>query len=238
MLKPPSLIQETAAVGPTPEVHLTSPLDHTSFSRSLQLEAPSSTILSSTFTALSTLVPSSLVTPSISYFITPPIVCGTDNLYSCQSQYTMRCRCDVQCAQFGDCCFDSNHVQKTHIPNFACVSNFVMNEKKNEDAVLGELHYHWMIASCPRNEPDTETMCRVSHLCEAQSLSTPPITDNRTGLVYRNKYCAQCHGVPDIGRVTCTVTFILIYHYIRCAHIYTPNSLPTQQLLLKQLCVS
>ena len=54
-----------------------------------------------------------------------------------------------------------------------------------------------MISSCPKKESDNEMLNDVTALCESQSLTSPPITDNRTGLVYRNKYCPECHGVPD-----------------------------------------
>ena len=58
-----------------------------------------------------------------------------------------------------------------------------------------------MIASCPKSE-SVRIFTGVAELCEAQSLTSPPVSDKRTGLVYRNKYCAQCHGVPDKEYVT------------------------------------
>ena len=179
--QPPSLSRETAA-------------------------APTSGVLCSqqedAKTILSTPEPSSIPVPTIPINSLNPICVLEDYGYSCQSEHPVGCRCDVLCERFGDCCFDSNHTYNTNIPNFACVSNFVMNATEDKAAVLGELHYYWMIASCPNNELDTKRASTLSDLCKAQSLSTPPVTDNRTGLVYRNKYCAQCHGVPDKGLVT------------------------------------
>ena len=60
---------------------------------------------------------------------------------------------------------------------------------------------YWMVASCSEGELATE-LTGVADLCESESLTSPPVSDNRTGLVYRNKYCAQCHSVPDKEHVT------------------------------------
>ena len=111
----------------------------------------------------------------------------------------MGCRCDKTCREFGDCCSYSEHTHKTSIPKFDCVSTFVKNDRKDSKDVGYELHYYWMITFCPKEKSVSEVVNgpKLAELCEAQSLSSPPISDNRTGLVYRNKYCAQCHGVPD-----------------------------------------
>ena len=60
---------------------------------------------------------------------------------------------------------------------------------------------YWMVASCSEGELATE-LTGVADLCESESLTSPPVSDNRTGLVYRNKYCAQCYSVPDKEHVT------------------------------------
>ena len=58
-----------------------------------------------------------------------------------------------------------------------------------------------MIASCHTDE-STLLGTSVSDPCEAQSIPGPPVSDSRTGLVYRHRYCAQCHGVPDTQQMT------------------------------------
>ena len=58
-----------------------------------------------------------------------------------------------------------------------------------------------MIASCPTDE-SAPLGDSVSDPCEAQSIPGPPVSDSRTGFVYRNRYCAQCHGVPDTQQMT------------------------------------
>ena len=120
--------------------------------------------------------------------------CPSEHLYSCQVVNPDGCMCDELCPRFGDCCFDSKHVpnSENNIPNFECVSNVVLSERGDRP---DEMQYFWMIASCPKD--DTEVPNGLRDLCEVQTLPSPPVSDNRTGLVYRNKHCAQCHGVPD-----------------------------------------
>ena len=98
------------------------------------------------------------------------------------------CRCDEQCTLFGDCCAVSQYKHNTTL-EFDCVSTSVVVERRDTG--------YWMIASCPESQFFSEIIRGLADLCEAQSLSSPPISDNRTGLVYRNKYCAKCHGVPE-----------------------------------------
>ena len=108
------------------------------------------------------------------------------------------CQCDEQlCKQFGDCCAELQYTQSTTGPEFTCVSTSVLNEGRDVSKVA-----YFMIASCPESQSDSEIMKGLAELCEAQSLSSPPISDNRTGLVYRNKYCAQCHGVPEKEQIS------------------------------------
>ena len=50
------------------------------------------------------------------------------------------------------------------------------------------------------------------------ALSSPPISDNRTGLVYRNKYCAQCHGVPEKEQISWPSEWRCDYNLMNTAH--------------------
>ena len=117
--------------------------------------------------------------------------------YTCKSPFNRGvCRCDELCTQFDDCCAKSQYTHNTTGPKLACVSTSIHGEESD----AGKISY-WMIASCPQIEYD-RILAGVANLCEAQSLSSPPVTDNRTGLVYRNKYCAQCNSIPDTEQVT------------------------------------
>ena len=123
-----------------------------------------------------------------------------EDYYTCRSVYTGDiCRCDEElCTLFGDCCAESQYTHNITGPEFACVST--CPRITAETARLNATAY-WMIASCPTDE-SAPLGTSVSDPCEAQSIPGPPVSDSRTGLVYRNRYCAQCHGVPDTEQMT------------------------------------
>ena len=134
--------------------------------------------------------------PTYTTTLTYELDCYNDGLYSCQASTPIGCRCDVLCTTFGDCCADSNYRHSNNTLKLECVSNAVLDETKT--FIYNEEHYYWMIASCPEDASDIESIFKgIAHLCKAQTITIPPVSDNRTGLVYRNWYCAQCHGVPE-----------------------------------------
>ena len=126
---------------------------------------------------------------------TSTVDCAVD----CKSPFNRyTCRCDEQlCTQFGNCCAESNYTHNTTGPEFTCASTSVLEEGRNVST-----SGYFMIASCPESQLHRAIMKGLAELCEAQSLFSPPISDNRTGLVYRNKYCAQCHGVPEKEQIS------------------------------------
>ena len=203
---------EEATAVPTPEDFLPSLPDHHYFSTPVQPDNPTNTVLPSTNTAFS-VMPTSTVKrmsqtiPTLSTnlpVIVPPslvaeLICYHEDSYSCQASSPLGCRCDAQCKLFGDCCSDSVYVHNTNIPNFDCQPNIVLPER-NSIYEESALKYYWMIASCPNSKTDSTN--ELADMCEAQSLPSPPISDNRTGLVYRNKYCAQCHSVPEEEQIS------------------------------------
>ena len=87
---------------------------------------------------------------------------------------------------------------------------------------------YFMIASCPDHESqsDSELANGLAALCESQSLTSSLISDNRTGLVYRSKYCAQCHGMPDTEQISWQSKW-------RCNNTFKRHIIKeTQQLML------
>ena len=129
---------------------------------------------------------------------TSTVECEVD-YYTCRRFFSRdACRCDEQlCTRFGDCCAESQYTHNTTGPEFACVSTSVLAEESDDDTIT-----YWMIASCPGGESVSGIMDGVADLCESQSFTSPPVSDKRTGLVYRNVHCAQCNGVPDTEQIT------------------------------------
>ena len=156
---------------------------------------------------------------------TSAVDCAVD-YYTCRTSKSFKhhvCRCDEQlCTQFGDCCAESNYTHNTTGPEFSCVSTTVLDEGREAVA-------YWMIASCPKRLPVSGPIKRLAELCEARSLSSPPISDTRTGLVYRNKYCAQCHGVPEKEQISWRSEW-------RCSNAFQERNVTIDIALLLDSC--
>ena len=118
------------------------------------------------------------------------------------------CKCDQLCNFFGDCCIDAPEATFTRQgtalkldSNFLCISTEV---HKNSSASEGRAKHYWMIGQCPNTikslaegKIEERLLKGNAMLCESDQFSSPPVTDSDTGLVYRNRYCASCHGIPE-----------------------------------------
>ena len=128
---------------------------------------------------------------------------------SCQLSFDgpAHCYCDSSCTVYGDCCHDAN-VPKKSAPNprFSC--------QKESDR-------YWMITACSPSwvaEQVADGVANVDDIvssCEDPSVRAtyrflPPVTDEETGLVYRNEFCARCNGLQPSNvtgwriQLTCT----------------------------------
>ena len=118
------------------------------------------------------------------------------------------CKCDQACAFFGDCCIDAPQKDQDSSlsldPNFRCISTMIQ-KNGTTNGRLSVMHY-WMISRCPYTETNIKEsqygkdrlLKGTALLCETDLLSSPPVTDKATGLVYKNRYCAFCHGIPEV----------------------------------------
>lgn len=121
------------------------------------------------------------------------------------------CKCDQACAFFGDCCIDAPQTaftdQDTSLSldsNFLCISTEVRKDGTTSGR-QSAMHY-WMIGRCPYTETDNKDgqyskdrfLKGTALLCETDQFSSPPMTDSATGLVYKNSFCASCHGIPEV----------------------------------------
>ena len=57
-----------------------------------------------------------------------------------------------------------------------------------------------MISSCPLswNDPENSTSISVECAARVTGNSFPPVTDRKTGLVYKNEFCARCNDVKEL----------------------------------------
>ena len=120
------------------------------------------------------------------------------------------CNCDQFCTFFGDCCIDAQatFTRQEGAPlsfdsNVHCISTEIRKDKTTSER-QGAIHY-WMIATCPNTEItinggqfEKRLLKGTALLCETDQFSSPPVTDSATGLLYKNRYCASCHGIPEV----------------------------------------
>ena len=125
------------------------------------------------------------------------------------------CRCDTDCAVYGDCCTDWPGCREPATLTaasaqglvFQCRSIYLDNtgsgcffDRFFEPSIVpstGEAF--WMASECPEDwltmGSSTEEAVFVEGNCTGGSSSLPPASDNETGVVYANEYCAVCNGV-------------------------------------------
>ena len=120
-----------------------------------------------------------------------------------------RCRCDFRCGTYGDCCAGG--------PPPACGSGERgerlegLQCRRTENIFLdnylplsvGERAAYWMVSACPDSWLATSTSSEpaaVQSNCTSGTDLLPPVSDNATGIVYRNEYCAVCNWVESAVR--------------------------------------
>ena len=120
-----------------------------------------------------------------------------------------RCRCDSRCETYGDCCPSG--------PSPACSSGQRgkrlegLQCRRTENIFLdnffpdsvGDREAYWMVSACPDSWLATSTSSEAAAVqsnCTSGTDLLPPVSDNVTGIVYRNEYCAVCNGVESAVR--------------------------------------
>ena len=134
------------------------------------------------------------------------------------SQVYQPCRCDADCELYRDCCpstddgcLSSRRAGEENLPRFRC-QTVVLRERKNGLPAIKE--QYWMVSSCSSewmeenrmtvDVPSIQSHCRSTNII---STNVPPVTDQASGIVYRNKYCALCNGVNTLKFVAWDYSF-------------------------------
>ncbi|KAK6195554.1 hypothetical protein SNE40_000961 [Patella caerulea] len=100
------------------------------------------------------------------------------------NRYCLPCFCDRSCRYYGDCCPDLN-VDYINIVSSKCLPTSF--PRSGNDVM--------MIDYCPKDhqDPDLVEKCTTTSVNDWRSIQ--PVTDDTTGLTYRNRFCAQCNDV-------------------------------------------
>ncbi|XP_074593691.1 uncharacterized protein LOC141849322 [Brevipalpus obovatus] len=103
------------------------------------------------------------------------------------STYERACACDQECADYNDCCEDSQWLDWRTKINVSCVS-------------IDYLGAFFMITKCPDTTPDENqrALCENLENSEMDPMAQLPVTDLSKRLTYRNAHCAACHESLNI----------------------------------------
>ena len=107
------------------------------------------------------------------------------------------CNCDADCVIFGDCCGSLSPPDSCPPPSLNPLLPGVVLECQSIylNASINENEGFLMVSSCPTC---IEAAQEGSGFCTNKEILLPPVTDLKTGIVYRNEYCAYCNGVEEL----------------------------------------
>lgn len=116
------------------------------------------------------------------------------------------CQCDAECYTFNDCCDGSFMdmdvldeectVNPSNVPAFLFKCNSVVTNGQQKHIavyVVSKCPHGWLEAEVEETYIELRTL--ISANCNTTSNTLPPVSDYESGLVYKNEYCALCHGV-------------------------------------------
>ena len=122
------------------------------------------------------------------------------------SDYCLRetrlCRCDPLCTFYNDCCGDYELFcgKRRHIPVVIGKERFLCVKPKNVD-LKSRFKTLWMVKKCPnsRSIEEISRECDVADQLMFNLTNIPKLIPviSQNGIVFRNKFCAQCNGVKD-----------------------------------------
>ena len=116
---------------------------------------------------------------------------GNKSRICCES-----CMCSTNCHHHGNCCPDVQHEADDNLQKPVCYFPvFSPDEKTLYDRKMNYfsgIHSYNAFVSCPVNN----TKIGERNLCEERptDLESLTLVSDSMGYVYKNKYCAECHG--------------------------------------------
>ena len=106
------------------------------------------------------------------------------------------CFCDNLCEMYGDCCVDApiyqmSHQSQNHL-NFDCVSL----KQYGDIYMRHQCRPEWDISN--KNDALIKDFCENLD-AKSDPFGTTPVTNNVSGVTYRNYYCAICNSDASLG---------------------------------------
>ncbi|XP_060595529.1 uncharacterized protein LOC132749690 [Ruditapes philippinarum] len=131
-------------------------------------------------------------------------ICGNNNLTDETKIETGKisccedCSCDANCSKRGDCCFPTEAEKVALLDQRKqqeCIASVTLDLLPAE---YTKYRFYYMTTSCPDEQDSGQNNtfdCGNVHVAPWGSLF--PIYSKSTGKIYKNRACADCHGVRD-----------------------------------------
>ncbi len=121
----------------------------------------------------------------------------------CSSPENVKCQCDENCEIYRNCCGENSLTDTSYSPESAhsssllnvtidCISPYT------NSAINTSKEGYYMITSCPSSWVGPVSL-NITTQCNTSGTASPPVTDLKTGHVYRNEYCALCNRVTEMA---------------------------------------
>ena len=118
------------------------------------------------------------------------------------------CRCDADCPTYGDCCSDccSDRPQSDVETPLGRLAGLQCRATQNvfvpEYLSPADTGNYWMVSTCPEDWPADGDAVRqdIARGCANDSAVFPPVSDQSSGVVYKNEYCAVCNGARGVAQ--------------------------------------
>ncbi|ESO99944.1 hypothetical protein LOTGIDRAFT_158106 [Lottia gigantea] len=103
------------------------------------------------------------------------------------TKYCELCYCDVACNYYGDCCPDYHYINNSKIVDHVC----------EPTSIPAHGLFSKYVTECPKDFRDGEPLPKCVETSPDNWRSMQVVSDPDTNVTYRNKYCAECHGVDS-----------------------------------------
>ena len=110
------------------------------------------------------------------------------------------CSCQADCWKRGDCCPDKE--PPSTLPSVEqCLDTIVVRRDERDKAIYNGLNHgiprYYVVESCPDSEINDLTAMKCSVESKETLDDVTWVTGTENGKIYKNKFCAECHGVRN-----------------------------------------
>ena len=132
------------------------------------------------------------------------------------------CSCDDDCWELDNCCPDKELINRPRPPIVPCRNSYVKLPNDNS----ANTRFYRVIDSCPSSE-ERSNLNRKCRRENKTSLEAFVWVSDKTGKIYQNTYCAECHGIKES---------IPWHTKTRCYDIMKANFSNFREMLLSEKC--